>query len=113
MLNKPSTQVRYDSIFGNVLGVDSKNIYAENTVYNAGGFFFTGEIGGKAMISKNLSVYLSIDYSLWAISGTYYLSEKEYLLGSTGLWAQVGKNESTEKTIAYVHAFLLRLGIAF
>lgn len=112
VLKKTSTQVRYDTVYSNTIGVESRNNYADSNIYTSGGPFITGEIGVRALISKKVGVYLSVAYSLWSISGTYYLSDKQELLGSAG-WVAAGKSEPVEKSLAYVHAFLLRFGITF
>ena len=113
LLNKPSTQSKIDSVLSNALLVESKDIYTSYNTYTTGGLFLTAEIGVKAHITKKIALYLSVDYSLWSNSGTYYLSDKAYLLNSSNEWVPAGSSKSSEKSLAYVDAFTVRFGIIF
>jgi hypothetical protein len=113
LLNKPSTQIRYDTVYSNVITVSARNDYSEYTIYNQGGPFVTAEVGIKAMVFKRVGLYLAVDYSLWSVSGDYYLTNKQYLLGSDDIWRLKYSDETTDKSLAYVHVFLVRLGIVF
>ncbi|MCX6247173.1 MAG: hypothetical protein NTW10_05520 [Bacteroidetes bacterium] len=113
LLNKPSTQVRYDTVYSSVMTVSARNDFAEYTTYTQGGPFFTAEVGFKAMVFKRIGLYLSVDYSLWSVSGDYYLSDKLELQGGDGKWRVNASRETTDKSLAYVHAFFVRLGIVF
>jgi hypothetical protein len=67
----------------------------------------------KARICKRVALYMAIDYSLTAISGEYYLTNRTDLLGSDNNWVKSGLVETMEKSVAYVNVFLVRLGISF
>ena len=112
LLNKATTQVRYDTLYGSVDVVSSRNDYKDYNTFKQGGLFFTIEAGVKAKISRCLALYVAVSYSLTKISGDYYLTNQTDLLGSAG-WAQSGLDQTTEKSIAYVQVFQVRLGIAF
>ena len=112
MLNKPSTQIRYDTVYSSALGVSGRNDYTDYNIFTQGGPFITAEAGIKAMVSKRVGLYLAAGYSLWSVSGTYYLTNNLDLLGSGG-WVQTDSKETTDKSLAYVHVFLVRLGICF
>jgi hypothetical protein len=113
LLNKPSTQVRYDTVYSNTIGVPGRNDYSDYNIYQGGGPFITAEAGVRAMVFKHIGLYLAVDYSLWSVSGTYYLTNKQDLLGSDNIWRMSGSDETTDKSLAYVHMFLIRLGIVF
>lgn len=113
LLNKPSTQIRYDTVYGNVLFVDSRNDYSDYNIFKRGGPFITAEAGAKARFFKRVALYLAVDYSLWSISGDYHLTNRQYLLGSDNIWRLTDSAETTDKSLAYVHVFLFRLGICF
>jgi hypothetical protein len=112
LLNKATTQVRYDTLYGSVDVVSSRNDYKDSNTFKQGGLFFSIEAGMKAKVSRSLALYLAVSYSLTKISGDYYLTNHTDLLGSAG-WVQSGLDQSTEKSIAYVQVFQVRLGIAF
>jgi hypothetical protein len=112
LLNKATTQVRYDTLYGSVDVVSSRNDYKDSNTFKQGGLFFNIEAGIKAKISRSLALYVAASYSLTKISGDYYLTTHTDLLGSTG-WVQSGLDQTTEKSIAYVQVFQVRLGIAF
>ena len=112
LLNKPSTQIHYDTVYSNILGVSAQNDYSDYDTYKCGGFFITAEAGVKARVFRRVALYLAVDYSLWSVSGVYHLMNREYLLGSGG-WVLTGSTETTDKSLAYVHVFLVRLGIVF
>jgi hypothetical protein len=113
LLNKPSTQVRYDTVYSTVLTVEARNDYSDYNTYQRGGPFITAEAGVKARVFRRVAFFLAVDYSLWSISGDYYLSNNGYLRGSGGNWAGTDKTKTTDKSMAYVHIFLVRLGIVF
>jgi len=113
LLNKASTQVRYDTTYSNTIGVPGRNDYSDHNIFTQGGLFITAEAGVRAMIFKHIGLYLAVDYSLWSVSGTYYLTNHQDLLGSDNIWRLTASNETTDKTLAYVHMFLVRLGIVF
>jgi len=113
LLNKPSTQVRYYSAYGDVDGVSSRNDYSDYNVYSGGGPFITAEAGVRYKICKHSALFLSVDYSLWSVSGTYYLTNKLYLLNADNNWINDNTVETTNKSLAYVHVFIVRLGIVF
>jgi hypothetical protein len=113
LLNKPSTQIRYDTVYSNVLFVDARNDYSDYNIFKHGGPFITAEAGVKARFFKRVALYLAADYSLWSISGDYHLTNRQYLLGSDDIWRLTGSKETTDKSLAYVHVFLVRLGICF
>lgn len=113
LLNKPSTLVRYDTVYSSILTVSARNDYADYNIYKRGGPFITAEAGVRAMVFRHAGLYLAVDYSLWSVSGTYYLTNKQDLQGSDNIWRMTGSNETTDKSLAYVHVFLVRLGIVF
>jgi hypothetical protein len=113
LLNKPSTQVRYDTVYSNTIGVPGRNDYSDYNIFAHGGPFITAEAGVRAMVFKHAGLYLAVDYSLWSVSGKYYLTNKQDLLGSDNIWRMTGSDETTDKSLAYVHMFLIRLGIVF
>ena len=113
LLNKSSTQIRYDTVYSNVLFVDARNAYSDYNIFKRGGPFITAEAGVKVRFFKRVALYLAADYSLWSISGDYHLTNRQYLLGTTGIWALTGSKETTDKSLAYVHVFFVRLGIVF
>jgi hypothetical protein len=113
LLNKPSTQIRYDTVYGNVLFVDSRNDYSDYNIFKRGGPFITAEAGVKARFFKRVALYLAADYSLWSISGDYHLTNRQNLLGSDNIWRLTASAETTDKSLAYIHVFLVRLGICF
>ncbi|TRZ70210.1 MAG: hypothetical protein D4R97_08650 [Bacteroidetes bacterium] len=113
LLNKPSTQIRYDTVHSNVLFVEARNDYADYNTYTQGGPFITAEAGVRVMVFKRVGLYLAADYSLWSVSGTYYLTNTLDLLGSDNIWRRTGYKETTDKSLAYVHVFFVRLGICF
>jgi hypothetical protein len=112
LLNKPPTQIRYDTVYGNILGFSSRNDNSDYNIFTHGGPFITAEAGVKARVFRKVALYLAVDYSLWSVSGDYYLANRGYILGSGG-WSQVSSTETADKSTAYVHAFFVRLGIAF
>jgi hypothetical protein len=112
MLKKAVTQNRIDTTLGNIDGIPSRTDYLDNNVFSQGGFFFTAEGGVKARVSKKLALFLSVDYSLWQVSGDYNLTSQTDILGSDG-WVLSNPVTTTENSIAYVHIFFIRLGIAF
>lgn len=113
LLNKSSTQVRYDTVYSSASFVPARNDYSEYTIYKQGGPFITAEVGFKAMVFKRVGIYVAVDYSLWSVSGDYHLSDKLDLQGSDDIWRFNKSAETTDKTLAYVHVFLFRLGICF
>ena len=113
LLNKPSTQVRYDTVYSAIITVSARNDYTDYNIYKRGGPFITAEAGIRARVFKRVALYLAADYSLWSISGDYYLTNTQNLLGSDDKWRQTGFSETTDKSLAYVHMFFLRLGIVF
>jgi hypothetical protein len=113
LLNKPSTQIRYDTVKSSAGFVPARNDYSEYTIYDQGGPFVTAEVGFRAMVFKRVGLYLAVDYSLWSVSGVYYLSDKLELQGSDDIWRVNSSAETTDKSMAYVHAFFVRLGICF
>jgi len=86
LLNQPSTQIRYDTVYGNVLTVSSRDDYSDYNIFNRGGPFITAEAGVRARFFKRVALYLAVDYSLWSVSGEYYLTDHQYLLGSDDIW---------------------------
>jgi hypothetical protein len=112
LLNKASTQNRFDTALGNIDGISSRTDYMDNNVFNQGGLFFTVEAGVKAKVFKKVALFLSLDYSLWEITGDYHLSTQTDILGSDG-WVLSNPIMTTENSVAYIHVFLVRLGIAF
>jgi len=113
LLNKPSTQIRYDTVYSNVLFVDARNDYSDYNIFKRGGPFITAEAGVKARFFKRVALYLAVDYSLWSISGDYHLLDKLDLQGSDDIWRFNKSAETTDKSLAYVHVFFVRLGICF
>ncbi|MGA3013343.1 MAG: hypothetical protein ABSD71_04845 [Bacteroidales bacterium] len=112
MLKKAVTQNRIDTTLGNIDGISSRTDYLDNNVFSQGGFFFTAEGGVRAKVSKKVALFLSVDYSLWQVSGDYYLTSQNDILGSDG-WVLSNPVTTTENSIAYVNIFFVRLGIAF
>jgi hypothetical protein len=113
LLNKASTQNRYDTTYDVIDGeVSVRYDNRDNNIFNQGGLFFTIEAGVKAKIYKRLALYLAVDYCLTDISGDYHLINNTDLLGSAG-WVQSSSVETVEKSVAYVQVFLVRLGISF
>jgi hypothetical protein len=113
LLKKTSTQIRYDTTYGVIdEEVSARFDNSDYNIFNQGGLFFTIEAGIKEKIYKRLDLYFAFDYSLWKISGDYYLTNRTDLLGSAG-WVQASSVETTEKSVAYVQVFLIRLGISF
>lgn len=112
LLNKGTTQNRFDTIPGNIDGISSRTDYMDNNVFNQGGLFFTVEAGVKAKVFKNVALFLSVDYSLWKITGDYHLTTQNDILGSDG-WVLSNPIKTTENSVAYINVFLVRLGVAF
>ncbi len=113
LLNKPSTQIRYDTVYSTIITVSARNDYSDYNVYKRGGPFITAEGGVIARVFKRVALYLAADYSLWSVSGDYHLTNKQNLLGSDDVWRLKSTVETTDKSLAYVHVFLVRFGIAF
>ncbi len=113
LLNKPSTQVRYDTVYSSASFVPARNDYSEYTIYKQGGPFITAEAGFKAMVFKRVGLYVAVDYSLWSVSGDYHLLDKLDLQGSDDIWRFNKSAETTDKSLAYVHVFFVRMGICF
>ncbi len=113
LLNKSSTQSRYDTVYSAIITVSARNDYSDYNIFKRGGPFITAEAGVKARVFKRVALYLAVDYSLWSISGDYHLTNKLNLLGSDDKWRQTGFSETTDNTLAYVHVFFIRLGIVF
>jgi hypothetical protein len=113
LLNKPSTQVRYDTVYSSIITVSARNDYSDYNMFKRGGPFITAEVGVKVSVFKGVSLYLAADYSLVSVSGDYHLTNKQNLLGSDDIWRLTSSKETTEKSLAYVHAFFLRLGVVF
>jgi hypothetical protein len=114
LLNKAGTQTRYDTTYSTIdLEVSSRNDLRDYNIFNQGGPFITAEAGIKAKVYRRLALYLAFDYSLWRISGDYYLTNRTDLLGSDNNWVKSGLVETMEKSVAYVNVFLVRLGISF
>jgi hypothetical protein len=113
LLNKPSTQVRYDTVYNSASFVPARNDYSEYTIYKQGGPFITAEAGFRAMLFKRVGIYAGVAYSLWAVSGDYHLSDKLDLQGSDDIWRFNKLAETNDNSLAYVHAFLVRLGVCF
>ena len=112
LLNRPSTQLRYDTVYSSAIGVPGRNDYTDYNIFQRGGPFITAEAGVKARFFKQVALFFAVDYSLWSVSGDYHLLNQQDLLGSGG-WVKTGSSESTDKSLAYVHMFLIRLGIVF
>ena len=112
LLNRPTTQTIYDTSYYNVVTVSGRSDYADHDLYRSGGFFMTAGIGLKVRLYGRLSAYLAGEYSLWTVSGDRYSSEKSYLWGNDDNWSLVGSTETTDRTMAYVHVFQVRLGIS-
>jgi hypothetical protein len=112
LLNRPSTQVRYDTIYSSAIGVPGRNDYTDYNLFTHGGPFITAEAGVSAKVFRKAALFLAVDYSLWSITGDYHLLNQQDLLGSGG-WVKTGLSETTDKSLAYVHMFLIRLGIVF
>jgi hypothetical protein len=112
LLKNASTQIRYYSVYSAGTGVSQRDDYSDYNTYNTGGPFMTAEIGLRDRLCKHVALYLAADYSLWSISGMYYQADKQYLLGSDG-WVETGSSASSDKSLAYVHVFLIRFGVVF
>jgi len=112
LLNKATTQTRIDTTYGNIDEIPSRFDNKDYNIFTQGGLFVTAEVGVKARLFHKIALFLAIDYSLWAISGTYYLSNQTDIQGSDG-WVTSTPVETTEKSVAYVNAFLVKLGIVF
>jgi hypothetical protein len=113
LLNKPSTQVRYDTVYSSASFIPARNDFSEYSVYNQGGPFVTAEIGLRARAFKAGGLYFAVAYSLWSVSGDYFLGDKLELQGSDDIWRVRTSVETTDKSLAYVHAFFVRLGFFF
>jgi hypothetical protein len=112
LLNKPSTQTIYDTVYSSILTVAQRDDLMDYEVYSRGGAFITAGIGIKIRITGILSLYCAPEYSLWSISGNHYYSDHTYLEGQAG-WAKVNSTEAVSKTLSYIHVFQVRLGIVF
>ena len=112
LLNKPSSQVVYDTAYHTVITVSGRSDYADYDIYRNGGPFITAGIGVKLRLYRRLSAYCSAEYSLWSVSGNRYSSDRSWLMGNNG-WALVNSTETTSRTMTYVHVFQIRLGIVF
>ena len=113
ILNKPFTQTRHDTVYSNILTVSARNDYSDSNYYHRGGPFITTELGIKFSVSRRVAIYLAADYSLWSVSGDYNLSDNFDLLGSDDVWRRNRSSGTTDKSLAYVHTFFVRLGIVF
>jgi hypothetical protein len=113
LLNKASTQIRYDTVYSNILSVSARNDYSDYNIFTVGGPFITAEVGVKARVLKRVAIYLAADYSLWSVSGDYHLLNKLDLQGSDDIWRFNKSAETSDRSLAYVHAFFVRLGICF
>lgn len=113
LLNRPSTQHRFDTVYSSIITVSARDDLEEYTIYKRGGPFITAEAGVSFKIIHNFAIYLSADYTLSSISGDYHLSDKEDLLGADNKWRLKTSSESVDNSLAYIHEFFLRLGIVF
>jgi hypothetical protein len=109
LLNVPSSQL-FSSTRVIFPGISWNEFYDYDT-YTHGGWFFTIEAGIKFSVYKRLGIYCSGDYSLWRVAGDHHSWEYQYLAGNNGVKKTVFHD--TWKTLAYVHAFLFRVGIVF
>jgi len=113
LLNKASTQTRYDTVYSSILTVSARDDYADYNIFKQGGPFITAEAGISARVYKQIAIYFSFDYTLSSISGDYHLSDKYNLLGSDNVWRVKTSSENIDRSLAYIHSFFLRLGIVF
>jgi hypothetical protein len=112
LLNRPSTQMVYDTVYSSVITVSARDDYSEYETYTGGGPFITAGIGVNARFYRQMLVNFSVEYSLWSVSGDHHTTDVSYLYGSAG-WAKTGTTETVSRTLAYVHMFQVRLGIGF
>lgn len=110
LLNIPSSQLfsRIDTIFPGF----AWNEFYEYDTYTHGGFFLTVEAGIKIPVYKRISIYGSLDYSVWSISGDHNEWLYQYLPDSN-IGIKMIETHTVTKTLAYTHILLFRLGIMF
>lgn len=105
LTNIPSTEV--DKWTFNIFPPYAWNTYYVYDTFTAGGFFFTTEVGVKANIYKHYHLFLSADYSLWSVRGDHHYWKYEYRE------TNVKEIHNVSETIAYTHAFSIRIGFGF
>jgi hypothetical protein len=109
LLNIPSSQVRYQYLL--VFPGMAWTEYYDYDEYNKGGFFITAEVGVKIPVYKRFGIYCSADYSVWKIAGVHHYWQYNYFSGQQGIIEQ--SYHGTDNTLAYVQAFLFRIGFLF
>lgn len=109
--NIPSTEVSEHFVW--IFPPYAWNVINEYDIYTRGGLFITGEIGVKARIYKRLSLYCSVDYSLWSVSGDHYYWIYQYVPDENGGNKLLKEILYLSNTIAYTHVFQFRFGIVF
>ena len=109
LLNIPSTQMSYSSI-ATFPGISWSDYYEYDT-YTRGGLFFGIETGVRIRLYNRFALYGSLNYMAWSVSGDHHYWRYDYLNGSSGL--KVTEFHSTTSTLAYTHAFQVRVGFCF